>query len=210
MDRGAWQTMVHGVEKSWTRLSDFTSLHSLPRASVLFILILTAELILFTCCAVLSRFSRVWLFETLQTVALQSPLSMRFSRHEYWSGLPCPPPGHLPDPGIEPMSLTSPALAGGFFTTSTTWEAPFTCFYYFMCKSICMYMYKVIKARWCFYCWMVSPTRWTGVWASSWSWWWTGRPGMLESMGLQRVGHNWAIELNRCIGNVLIKFYPKE
>ena len=59
MDRGAWQAMVHGVEKSWTRLSDFTSLHSLPRASVLFILILTAELILFTCCAVLSRFSRV-------------------------------------------------------------------------------------------------------------------------------------------------------
>ena len=48
---------------------------------------------------------------------------MGFSRHEYWSGLPCPPPGALPDPGIEPMSLTSPALADRFFTTSTTWEA---------------------------------------------------------------------------------------
>ena len=102
---------------------------------------------LFTCCAVLSRFSRVWLFETWQTVALQTPLSMRFSRQEYWSGLPCPPPGDLPDPGIEPMSLMSPALAGGFFTTSATWEAPFTCFYYFMCKSICMYMYKVIHIK---------------------------------------------------------------
>ena len=48
---------------------------------------------------------------------------MGFSRQEYWSGLPCPPPGDLPDPEIEPMSLTSLALAGGFFTTSATWEA---------------------------------------------------------------------------------------
>ena len=46
--------------------------------------------------------------------------------------------------------------------------------------------------------WMVSPTRWTWVWASSRSWWWTGKPGMLLSMGSQRVGHNWA-ELNRLI-----------
>ena len=44
--------------------------------------------------------------------------------------------------------------------------------------------------------WMASPTRWTWVWASSGSWWWTGRPGMLQSMGSQRVGHNWATELN--------------
>ena len=57
------------------------------------------------------------------TVALQVSLSMGFSRQEYWSGLPFPPPGDLPDPGIEPMSLMSPALAGRFFTTSTTWEA---------------------------------------------------------------------------------------
>ena len=48
---------------------------------------------------------------------------MGFSRQEYWSGLPCPPPGDLPDPETEPESLTSPALAGGFFTTSTTLEA---------------------------------------------------------------------------------------
>ena len=46
---------------------------------------------------------------------------MGFFRQEYWSGLPLPPPGDLPDPGIEPLS---PALAGGFFTISATWEAP--------------------------------------------------------------------------------------
>ena len=57
------------------------------------------------------------------TVALQAPLSMEFSRQEYWSGLPFPPPGNLPDPGIEPVSTVSPALAGRIFTTSTTREA---------------------------------------------------------------------------------------
>ena len=49
---------------------------------------------------------------------------MGFSRQEYWSGLPCLPPGDLPDPGIEPVSLMSPELAGKFFTTGATWEAP--------------------------------------------------------------------------------------
>ena len=48
---------------------------------------------------------------------------MGFSRQEYWSGLPFPSPGDLPDPGIKPASLMSPVLAGGFFTTSATWEA---------------------------------------------------------------------------------------
>ena len=61
--------------------------------------------------------------ETLWTAAHQDPLSMLFSRQEYWSGLPCSPPGNLPNPGIEPTSLMSPALAGRFFTTSITWEA---------------------------------------------------------------------------------------
>ena len=55
-------------------------------------------------------------YATSWTVALQDPLSMEFSRQEYWSRLPFPPPGDPPDPGIEPASLTSPALAGGFFT----------------------------------------------------------------------------------------------
>ena len=47
----------------------------------------------------------------------QAPLSMEFFRQEYWSGLPFPTPGARPDPGIKPVSLVSPALAGGFFTT---------------------------------------------------------------------------------------------
>ena len=66
----------------------------------------------------LSRFSRVPLLATLWAVARQAPLFMGFSRQEYWSGLPCPPPGDLPDPGIQLGSLTSPTLAGGFCTTS--------------------------------------------------------------------------------------------
>ena len=49
---------------------------------------------------------------------------MGFPRQEYWSGLPFPSPGDLPDPGIEPVTLVSPALAGGFLTASTTWERP--------------------------------------------------------------------------------------
>ena len=56
-------------------------------------------------------------------VACQAPLSMGFSRQEHWRGLPGPPPGDLPGPGIEPASLMSPALVGQFFTTSGTWEA---------------------------------------------------------------------------------------
>ena len=70
----------------------------------------------------LNHFSRVQLFATLWTIARQAPLSMGFSRQEYQSVLPCPPPGDVPHPGTEPTSLISPALAGGFFTTSTTWE----------------------------------------------------------------------------------------
>ena len=62
-------------------------------------------------------------FETPVTVARQGPLSMRVSRQEYWSGLPYLPPGDLPNLGIGPASLASPALAGVFFITSATWEA---------------------------------------------------------------------------------------
>ena len=61
-------------------------------------------------CVMLSPFSRVRLFVTLWTVAHQAPLSMGVSRQEYWSGLPFPPPGDLPDPGIEPASPVHPAL----------------------------------------------------------------------------------------------------
>ena len=74
------------------------------------------------CACLQSQFSRVQLFATRWTVAHQAPLSVGFSSQEYWSGLPCPPPGDLPNPGIEPMSPVSPALAAGFFTTSATWN----------------------------------------------------------------------------------------
>ena len=70
-----------------------------------------------------SRFSCVWLCATLWTVAHQVPLSMGFSRQEYWSGVPCPPAGDLPHPGITPVSLKPPALAGSFFTSSAALEA---------------------------------------------------------------------------------------
>ena len=68
----------------------------------------------------LSSFSHVRLFGALWNVAHQAPLSMGFSRQEYWTELPFPPPGDLPDTGIKPVSLMSSALAGVFFTSTTT------------------------------------------------------------------------------------------
>ena len=78
---------------------------------------------LHVCACVLSRFSPVQLCATLWTGACQAPLSLGFSRQEYWSGLPCPPPGNLPALGIKPASLMSLALAGRLFCTSATWDA---------------------------------------------------------------------------------------
>ena len=74
-------------------------------------------------CTRAKSLSRVRLFVTLWTGAHQAPLSMGFSRQEYWSGLPCPPPRTLPDPGIESVSLMSPVLVGRFFTTCAIQEA---------------------------------------------------------------------------------------
>ena len=68
-------------------------------------------------------FSCVWLIVTPRTVE-EAPVSMGFSRQEYRSGLPFPPPGDISDPGTETSSLPSLSLAGGFFTTSATWGAP--------------------------------------------------------------------------------------
>ena len=62
-------------------------------------------------CSVTSDSATPW------TIACQAPLSIEFSRQEYWSGLPFPTPGYLPDPGIKPTSLASPAPIGGFFMT---------------------------------------------------------------------------------------------
>ena len=78
----------------------------------------------YNCVCMRSHLSCLRLFATLWTVAHQAPLSMGLPRQEYWSGLPFPSAGDLPHPLIEPTSLTSPALAGEFFTTIATWEAP--------------------------------------------------------------------------------------
>ena len=109
---------------------------------------------------VLNCFSRVQLCVIPWTVACQAPLSMGFSRQEYWSGLLCLPPGDLPDPGTEPASLTSPALADKLFTTSATWEAHvYLCLCEFICLSIhpsTPHLYPVI-CLWhigCFQSWL--------------------------------------------------------
>ena len=82
------------------------------------IVTLLLDLVKVTC--MLRCFSHVRLFVTPWAVDRQCPLSVGFSRQEYWSGLPFPPPGDLPDLGMEPTSLRSSALAGEFFTTSAT------------------------------------------------------------------------------------------
>ena len=106
MDRGAEQATVHRV----------TELDTTGRLTLL---LERKDM----CVCKLSCFSCVRLCVTLWSGACQAPLSMGFSRQEYWSGLPCPPPRDLPDPGIEPVSLMSPALVDRSFTTSATWEA---------------------------------------------------------------------------------------
>ena len=93
---------------------------------------------------VLSRFSHVQLLATLWAAACQAPLCMGFSRQEYWIGLPCTPPGDLPDWWIEPESLTSPALAGGFFTTSATWEAYWALYQYLKRKHTHTYSQQIM------------------------------------------------------------------
>ena len=79
------------------------------------------RLIWILCAQLLTPF---WLFAAPWTITCQASLSVGFSRQEYWSGLPFPPPGDLANPGIKPKSLRSPALADGLFTTSAIWEAP--------------------------------------------------------------------------------------
>ena len=86
------------------------------------------------CVFMFSHFSCVQLFVTLWTVAFQAPLSMWFSRQEYWCGLPCLPPGDLPDLGMEPMPACISCISGRFFTHWTTWEA-----HMLVCVCVCVY-----------------------------------------------------------------------
>ena len=83
---------------------------------------------IYVCTCVLSRFSHVQLFEIPWTIAHQAPLSKESSRQEYWSGLPCPPPGDLPHRRIKPAFLRSSELTGRFFTICATREAHTLCF----------------------------------------------------------------------------------
>ena len=78
--------------------------------------------------------SHVQLFAIPWTVAHQTPLSMGFSRQEYWNWLPFPPPGALPDTGFEPVPPASPALAGGFFTTEPSGKPKESACQYRRCK----------------------------------------------------------------------------
>ena len=77
----------------------------------------------------------IYIFAASWTVTRQAPLFMRFPRQEYYSGLPFPTPGDLPSPGVKPVFLASPALAGGFFTTNATWESPTYSYAYIYCFS---------------------------------------------------------------------------
>ena len=123
-DGGAWWAAVYGVTQSRTRLKRLSSSSSSnPRRHLSRSKPCTKGSQVPVClmCCVLRHFSRVLLFVTLWTLAHQGPLSMGFSRQEYWSGLACPPSGHLPNPGIKPSSHVS-CSARWSFTNSNTWE----------------------------------------------------------------------------------------
>ena len=138
------------------------------------------------CSCVLSLFSRVWLFATLWTIEHQALLSMGFSRQEYWSRLPCPPPGDLPDPGIEPKSPVSPALQANSLPLSLQGSK----------STILQYKYlpqKRLSRK------LMEKEIATHSSTLAWKIPWTEEPGRLQSMGLQKVGHDWATSLSTFI-----------
>ena len=116
--------------------------------------------------ACLCMLSRVWLFVPPSTTAHQAPLSKGFPRQEYWSGLPRPPPGDLPNPRIEPTSLESPALAGRFFTTEpprkphfflrslwfSGWWGVFAAFHKCLCLNRALWNISLSSCSGCKYC----------------------------------------------------------
>ena len=114
----------------------------------------------------------------------QAPLSTGFSRREYWSGLPSSLAGDLPDPGIEPESLVSPALAGGFLTTSATWEALMQFLFLTIHTSLTVSRFNKRWAR--------CTEKATAPHSSTLAWKipWAEEPGALQSMGSRRVGQD--------------------
>ena len=135
MDRDAGRAAIHGVAKSRTQLSDWIDWTLLRLTVFLFyvwlfwysVFSVQVNFLPWKCQIfnkIFSVYQEVWHVSVLShvqhcviqwTVACQAPLSMGFSKQEYWSRFPFPTPGDLPNPGIKPMSLVSPALAGGFF-----------------------------------------------------------------------------------------------
>ena len=103
MDGGTLWAAIYGVTQSRTRLKRLSSSSSLIYASLM--AQLEKNLLAMQEKVKVKSLSRVQLFATPWTVAYQAPLSMGFSRQQYWSGLPFPSPGDLPDPGIKPRSL---------------------------------------------------------------------------------------------------------
>ena len=108
------------------------------------------------------------------TVARRAPLSMEFFRQDYWSGLLFPAPVDLSEPGIKLASLTSPALAGGFFTTSATWEALFLStkwlqWWYLLFRVVRWiesgYGYKLHYLIW-YYHYVLFPSSWPPFWST--------------------------------------------
>ena len=140
------------------------------------------------------------------TVDFQAPLSMGFSRQEYWSGLPYPPPRDPPNPGIKPASLLSPALAGGFFTTSATWEAWkmtwLTSNLNGVFASLVAQRLKCLpgmQETWVRSLGQEDPLENELATHSSTLAWripWREEPDRLQSLGSQRVGHNWVTSLS--------------
>ena len=130
MDREAWHAAIHGVAKSWTRLSDWTELKLYPIWLRMWELDYKDSWVPKNWCfwtVVLDSWeslgeSLISDSATPWSIACQAPLFMGFSRQDYWGGLPCPPPGNLPNPGIKPTFLKSSALAGWFFTSGTNSE----------------------------------------------------------------------------------------
>ena len=121
--KNSMDSIVHGVTRSWTRLSDFPFQMNVLESNGT----LPSKYISVSAFSWITNCIRAQLCPTLfrpWTIAHQAPLSVGFFRQEYWSGLPFPLPGDLPDPGVRHESLASPALAGMFFTTRATWETP--------------------------------------------------------------------------------------